>query len=160
MKDTILIPTDFTIASLNLLKKALSDQADSTRNYLLVFDCNLSDSITDLLFLSKATLIHSCSNETFNEGLEILKNRYSNAIDTLRIEPFYGYTKTAFRNFVEANNVVEAYLPSEEIVLSNHKDLKFFYSNSKKLNLASTFVSWNEELEEYSTNTILQLFNA
>lgn len=160
MKETILIPTDFTIASLNLLKQALSDKADNKRNYIIVFEHNLSDSITDLLFLSKASLIDSCSNETFNEGLEILKNRYSDSIDTLRIEPFYGFTKSAFRNFIAANQVAETYLPAEEIVMNSHKDLKFFYTTSMKLNLASTIVSWNEELDEYSSNAILQLFNA
>mgnify|MGYP006137000867 FL=1 len=160
MKDSILIPTDFSIASLNLLKQALNDNREAKRNFILVFDCNLSDSITDLLFLSKATLITSCSNETFNEGLEILKNRYADVIDSIRIEPFYGFTKAAFRNFLSANQIEETYLPTEEIVMNSHKDLKFFYTTSSKLNLKTNYVSWSEELEEYTPNTILQLFNA
>ena len=160
MKDSILIPTDFTVASLNLLKHALKDHKDEKRNYVLVFECNLGDSITDLLFLSKSTLVSSYASETFNEGLDILKSRFSDGIDSIRIEPFYGFTKAAFRNFTDANHVEKAYLPSKEIVFGSHKEMKFIYTNILKLKMETIQVYWNEVEEEYSPNTILQLFNA
>ncbi len=160
MKDSILIPTDFTVASLNLLKQALKDHKDEKRNYILVFECNLGDSITDLLFLSKTTLISSYANETFNEGLDILKSRFSEVIDSIRIEPFYGFTKAAFRNFTDANQVEKAYVPSKESVVGKHKDIKFLYTNLIKLKMQTVTVVWNQEVEEYSPSAILQLFNA
>lgn len=160
MKGTILIPIDFTIASLNLLKEALNDNQNAKRSYLLAFEMNLGDSITDLLFLSKPKLIESCTNETFNEGLEILRNRYSESIESLRIEPFYGFTKAAFKNFIDANQVAEAFVPTKEIIVEKHRDLKFICTHIEKLNVPATTVEWSSELEEHSPNTILQLFNA
>lgn len=160
MKETILIPIDFTVASLNILKEALRMNQQSKRSYILVFEMNLGDSITDLLFLSKAMLIESCSNATFIEGLEILKNRYSESIDSLRVEPFYGFTKASFKNFLNANQVVEAYLAPLEIVKKRHKNLKSINTLINKLNVPVTIVEWGSEFEENSQNTILQLFNA
>lgn len=160
MKETILIPIDFSVASLNILKEALRLNQATKRSYILVFEMNLGDSITDLLFLSKTMLIESCSNPTFVEGLEILKSKYSEGINSLRIEPFYGFTKASFKNFLNANQVVEAYMPPKEIVIKRHKDLKFITTQIYKLNVPTTIVEWQSDFEEKSKNTILQLFNA
>lgn len=159
MHESILIPTDFTITSLNLLKQALKNNEDREKSYILVFVTTASDSITDLLFSSKSSFIKANTNDTFLEGLDILKNKYSETIKSIQIEPFYGFTKAAFRNFINANDVSEVYLPTEKLV-QNHTDFQSIYNYTQKLNLNQVIVEWDQEYEEYSSNAILQLFNS
>lgn len=159
MKELILIPTDFTVSSLNILKQALKSSEDSVKRYMLVFVSNSSDSITDLLFTSKRKVIDSHSNELFMEGLSILKNKYAKSIESITIEPFYGYTKAAFNNFIVANKISEIYVPSSKNN-AQHPELKTITNYVNKLSTSSKIVDWEIEVEDYSSNTILQLFKA
>lgn len=159
MKDLILIPTDFSVSSLNSLKHALKDSGDAVNSYMLVFVSNSSDSITDLLFTSKRQVVDSHSNELFMEALSILKNKYKDSIASITIEPFFGFTKAAFNNFVRANKVVDIYVPSDKNN-AQHPELKTLTNYVKKLGLPHKTVNWEHEIEDYSSNTILQLFKA
>ena len=159
MQELILIPTDFSVSSLNSLKQALKNAEDSVKRYILIFESKTSDSITDLLFSSKRNVVESHSNELFMEGLSILKSKYASVIESLTIEPFYGYTKAAFNNFIIANKVSEIYVPSDKNN-SQHPELKTLTNYVKKLGLSHKVVDWELEVEDYSSNTILQLFKA
>lgn len=160
MKDSILIPTDFSVSSLNLVKQVLLEHPEDELNILLTFECQLTDSITDLLFLSKQSIIDSHSNEDFQDGLHILKNRFGSKIRTFRIEPFFGFNSRAFRAFVQANNVVHAYLPSDE-VLEAHPDMHSLCTYAAKTNIPLTVYSWEDRVNSGQTqNSIFQLFNA
>lgn len=159
MKELILIPTDFSVSSLNSLKHALKNSENTANSYMLVFVSNASDSITDLLFSSKRQVIATHSNELFMEALSILKNKYNDRIQSLTIEPFYGFTRAAFHNFVSAHKVTEIYVPSDKNN-AQHPELKTLTNYVKKLGLAYKTVNWEQEVEDYSSNTILQLFKA
>lgn len=159
MRELILIPTDFSVSSLNGLKHALKNSETTANSYMLVFVSNASNSITDLLFLSKRQVIESHSNELFMEALSILKNKYTDRIQSLTIEPFFGFTKAAFNNFVTANKVVEIYVPSDKNN-AQHPELKTITNYVKKLGLPHKTVTWEQEVEDYSSNTIMQLFKA
>lgn len=159
MKDTILIPTDFSVSSLKLLKEALSENDSSPLNIVIAFECSLTDSITDLMFTSKQRLIDSNSNPGFNEALNILKNRFDQNIHSLRIEPFFGFTFSAFRNFAEANNITEAYLPTLEELIYEFPEMKSICAYARKLDLKTAVFEIFEADEEMTSTNLLQLFN-
>ncbi len=161
MKDTILIPTDFSIASLNLVKQALTDHPEAPIDLLLVFECRLTDSITDLIFLSKKSLIDGHMSADFQDGIDILKNRFADNIRTLRIEPFFGFTNRAFRDFATANDVVHAYIPSTEALTSAHREMAQLCQYIQKNALPHTSASWKEQQDyNQSEASVFQLFNA
>ncbi|MEQ8474321.1 MAG: hypothetical protein RIC35_24205 [Marinoscillum sp.] len=122
MHKTILIPTDFTIRSLGLLKIALNEQGDQKFNIILSHGVRLSTSISDLLFFSHGKLIQSLSSKEFEEGLQVIKNKYGSQINQIRIEPFVGSTQSAFHNYVMGNKIDEAYLFTGYKPALNHHD--------------------------------------
>lgn len=120
MKKTILIPTDFTVNSLNILKTILiQNEAKQTYNVILLHGMSLSDSIRDLLFFSKSKQIDSLTNPEFEEAYEVIRNKFENQISSLRIDLFTGYNLSAFNNYLEGNKVEQIFISDKKPVLTN-----------------------------------------
>jgi hypothetical protein len=111
MDKVIMIPTDFSVESLNTLKLAIDQYEGNKVRVLLVYAENPSDSITELLFYKPYNTIRKLRNSTFDEALSVLKNRYESSITSLNIKVFTGTTTSALKSFVEANQVDEILLP-------------------------------------------------
>jgi hypothetical protein len=108
---TILIPTDFTIASLKLLKLALATNLSSDIRYKIVLTMGhyLSSSISDLLFFSPSKIIKEKNEAKFEEALEIIKNRFESSIEAIHFKIFTGLNQNSFNHFLEANKIDIAY---------------------------------------------------
>ncbi len=107
----ILVPTDFTIESLSVLKNALENNPNEKLDILLVHGVSMSNSITDLLFFKKHQFISSLETQEFCEAKDILKNKFASNINSLVSDVFVGFTSSAFENYIEGNKVNEAYIP-------------------------------------------------
>ncbi|MFN3639952.1 MAG: hypothetical protein ACK4UK_03460 [Flavobacterium sp.] len=134
MRKTVLIPTDFSIESLTVLKNFLH-QADDQYTYdiILLHGTYLSDSISDLLFFSKGKILKELTNEAFEEACMILKNKFASKINSLRKDLYTGYTQSAFNSYVDANRITVACIPANfQWNLSNKKsfDLMPFINKS------------------------------
>lgn len=112
MTKTILVPTDFSVASLNTLKLALEPYSEDPIEVILMYSEYLDDSITELLFYTPNKTISNHITPAFKEALEIIKNRFEGKIKHISIELFHGYNKNAIKTFLEANHVDEIYIPS------------------------------------------------
>jgi len=108
----ILIPTDLSVNSLTLLKRALDDCEQKT-NIVLVYGASLSSSITELLFYSKEDYLEELKTEAFNKVMAVIESKYEDIINSLTIDIFFGGTKNAFNNFIEGQKITHAYLPSD-----------------------------------------------
>jgi hypothetical protein len=112
MEKTVLIPTDFSIASLNIVKNYLNEQpADTKLNIILLHGLHQTDSITSLLFQSKSRMLDELTSKEFNEGCHVLKNKYASQIQSIRKDVFSGFTQAAFNNYTEANRIDEVCIP-------------------------------------------------
>lgn len=112
MEKTVLIPTDFSIASLNIVKNYLNGQpADVKLNIILLHGLHQTDSITGLLFYSKSRMLDELTSKEFNEGCHVLKNKYASQIRSIRKDVFSGFTQAAFNNYAEANKIDEVCIP-------------------------------------------------
>ncbi len=134
MRKTILIPTDFTVNSLNVLKSILiQNEAKQTYNVILLHGMSLSDSIRDLLFFSKSKQIDSLTNPEFEEAYEVIRNKFENQISSLRIDLFTGYNLSAFNNYLEGNKVEQIFISDKKPVLTNKNsfDLSRFIEKCK-----------------------------
>lgn len=110
MKKTIVIPTDFTVQSLNILKTVLNQNHSKEQyNVILLHGFNLTDSIRELLFFSKPNQIASMVNTEFEEAYEVIRNKFENQISSLKIDLFTGYNLSAFNTYLEANGVKEIF---------------------------------------------------
>lgn len=146
MRKKIIIPTDFTVESLNIVKLMLNEENGENKiDIILLHGLSLTDSITDLLYYSKTRTIKSLSNPAFEEACDIIKNKFESHINSLTIDLFSGTTQNAFNNYVEALNIEKAYIPSNyQLQYVNNKsfDVLEFICNSG-INISE--VNWMSE---------------
>jgi len=100
----ILIPTDFSEESLNVLDDYLVSSDDDKINVLFFHAIKLSDSITDLLLLSRRTKEIEKIPQSFRNYCVCIQEEFSK-VDTVKFQYFYGHTMAIFRNFMEANAI-------------------------------------------------------
>lgn len=113
MTKTILIATDYSLESLNILKKVLKEKDASEDqnqyNILLVSGYEMGDSIRDLLFTTKTTVFNKIRPQEFIDAYGIIKNKYPHLINKIVCDIFTGSFQRAFNNYVKAENIEEAY---------------------------------------------------
>ncbi|WP_285010660.1 hypothetical protein [Pedobacter faecalis] len=107
---TILIPTDFSTDSLRHVPDLCSGRQDETVAVLFVHLFRLSDSISELLLLSRRSREYEYISDEFYTACEKLRKQVPNLVD-LRIEFFYGSTISVFKNFIEANGITNVLHP-------------------------------------------------
>ena len=140
MTRTILIATDFSLESLDILKKVLKkkhEQNDENKyNILFVAGYDMGDSIRDLLFTTKSYVFGKIRSKEFCDAYSIINNKYPNLINKITCDIFTGSFQRTFNNYMEAANVDEAY-----------------YSTSKSKNLSknqfeiTTYLKKNKMIE-------------
>lgn len=101
----VLIPTDFTVKSLQVVRYALEDAGTARLNILLFHMVDIPHSITDLLFFSKEQLRKKLINQDFKDACAVLRNKYASSVADLQCEIFYGCTAPVFENYVDARNI-------------------------------------------------------
>ena len=113
MSTTILIATDYSLESLNILKKVLKEknnaEQDTKYKILMVSGYDMGDSIRDLLFNTKSTVFNKVRAKEFCEAYAIIANKYSHLVDKIVCDIFTGSMQRAFNNYVKAENITEAY---------------------------------------------------
>ena len=147
MKRTILIPTDFSVQSLQVFKKAMSGYTGEPARILVLHGMILPNSIHDLLFLSQARLIESLKTDEFMSSCSMMKNRFQSKIESLHLDIFTGVTMAAFRQYLDANRIDEAFVPVNYKFLPRHKRSFDVVPYILKSNLAITEVRCEQEVE-------------
>ena len=159
MKKTILLPTDFSIESLHVLKTVLSQsKPNETFDIIFLHGIHLSDSIRDLLFFSKQKILNQVVSNEFNEACSVITNTYASKINSIRKDIFTGFTQAAFTSYTEANQVSCLYLPADytwNLDLRKSFDLKPFVIKSK---LPIHYISWPKNNSIPEKGKVAELF--
>ncbi|GHB70767.1 hypothetical protein [Persicitalea jodogahamensis] len=154
---TILIPTDFTIESLNTLKEAIKLQSEKV-NVVLVYFAGTPDSITEMLFFSKENYLSSFQSERFQEACQILLNTYASKVNSFRIELFSGFWQRVFTSFLEINEVDEVFIPKNySMKLKNPRSfdpLPYF----RKCALPKRSIPWDSNVNVPEKDRVAELF--
>ena len=109
MHKKILIQTDFSLGSLDVLIKTLELFEKSSVTVVLVYVEELSSSISDLLFYSSGKIINAQISREYNDALQIIVNRYKACMQApLVIEHYFGSNHNAFSNFISAQKITDA----------------------------------------------------
>ncbi|MBB5636214.1 hypothetical protein HDF26_003328 [Pedobacter cryoconitis] len=108
---TILIPTDFNETSVYLTEDILKNFKSEPVKIIFFHAYKLTDSISDLLMLSRRSTEYGQIPESFHKACYDFKKKYAEKVSAVGIEYFYGSTMAAFRNFAEANEVDFIYCP-------------------------------------------------
>jgi hypothetical protein len=101
---TILIPTDFTQRSLDCIPGLCSQYDTQKVSFVFVHMFKLSDSIGDLLMLSRRSREFENISDEFYNRCTTYKSQLP-SIEAIKIEFFYGSTMSMFRNFLDNHEV-------------------------------------------------------
>lgn len=101
---TILIPTDFSAPTFDCMSQLCSQNHSEELTLVFVHLFKLSDSIGDLLMLSRRSREYEYVGDAFYQECEALKNQFAN-IKAIKIEFFYGSTLVLFKEFLEFHEV-------------------------------------------------------
>lgn len=148
MTQTILIPTDFSIDSLKVLKEFLVKLDDNNKvNIIFAAGYTTSSSISDLLFFSKHRIIESFKINAFEDAVKIIENKFNNKINNVKLEFYTGWNQRSFINFLEGNNVDQVIYSKEEKLASNNKAWFDITPMVKKIKYQQTAVDVDYDME-------------
>ncbi len=158
MVKTILVPTDFRVASLNTLKLALENNKEFKVNVILLYSEFLTDSITDLLFYSPHKIIQARTTPEFKEALEVLKNRFEGTLYEINIKLLHSNQIDFLRSFLKGNNIDEIYIPKTYVLQTPN------YSFDpvpilKKINASVSEAEWTDTYYQTEQQQLAALFN-
>lgn len=107
----ILIPVDLKVASLKTLKLVLEKHESDQLHITLLFPRSLNESISELLFFSEFKVIQQHISREFKEGLEVLRNRFKNSIQSMEIRLLAYDNQNYFNAFIEHNKIDIVFYP-------------------------------------------------
>jgi len=159
MNRTILIPTDFSIESLNLFKAAAQSAITERVNIVFFHAVYSPNSMVDLLFRSQQKRNELLITENFRNGCTIILNKFASSISSNRIEFFSGNTQTAFQNFLEGNRITEIFIP-KNYTLRKTSALSFNpIPFINECNLPKHEVAWHRDSTTPEKNLLAELFS-
>ncbi|WP_412851031.1 hypothetical protein ACL0VS_08700 [Chryseobacterium sp. PMSZPI] len=153
MAKTILIATDYSLESLNILKKVLKEKDASedqmSYNILLVSGYDSGDSIRDLLFNTKTTIFNKIRPAEFCDAYGIIKNKYPHLVHKVICDVFTGSFQRTFNQYVIAEQIEEAYYSTSIKSKGKGKfDLVPYIKKCKDLKSREIVVEIKESLPE------------
>lgn len=153
MTKSILIATDYSLESLNVLKEVLKEKdASEDQNQYTVFlvsGYDMGDSIRDLLFNTKSTIFNKIKPQDFDDAYEIIKNKYPHLIDKIICDVFTGSFQRTFDQYIKTEHIEEAYYSS--FIKSKGKgkfDLIPYIKKCKNLKSREIIIEIHERLPE------------
>ncbi|PJJ64597.1 hypothetical protein [Chryseobacterium geocarposphaerae] len=153
MTKSILIATDYSLESLNILKEVLKEKnaSEDQDQYtvFLVSGYDMGDSIRDLLFNTKSTIFNKIKPQEFNDAYEIIKNKYPHLIDKIICDVFTGSFQRTFDQYIKAEHIEEAYYSSSIKSKGKGKfDLIPYIKKCKNLKSREMAIEIHERLPE------------
>ncbi|WP_339712177.1 universal stress protein [uncultured Kriegella sp.] len=107
----IIIPTDFTVESLQLIEYAILNFPDTKLDIILVHGFKLPDTRWGLTHFSALREVNKLNTDAFAKAKNMFVREHSDVIVRLRFELFTGSNSFAFRNFAEQLGVKDAIVP-------------------------------------------------
>lgn len=157
MVKNLLIPTDFRVESLNVLKHALEQCSGHTVNVTLFYAGLPGNTLTDLLFYSQRDILNSLTHPEFEQALAVIRNCYENCLGSLTIQLLQGDHDAALEGLVLRNNISEIYVP-RDYRLTEHPGSFNPVPLLKKYPLPVHEVAWTPSVGRDGQNQLSSLF--
>lgn len=101
----ILIPSDFSIQSLDCIKELLSKFKDDRLTIVFIHVFLLTDSISELMLLSRRRKEYDYVSRQFWDQCKKLEREHCTRIHSIQVKCFYGSTVAVFKNFLEGHGI-------------------------------------------------------
>lgn len=154
----LLIPTDFSISSLNLVKSALEKLDNESHHITMVVGRESPNSITDLLFYSKEKALKDLMSNDFIDAIQLIQNRYSTKINSISFDILHSQNKNYIKNYISGNNFDLLILPEQLSFAKKTKQGFNLIPLFKEMEIETMYVNWDHEERSKETNKISDLF--
>ena len=105
----ILVPTDFSVQSLQLVHEIVRKHPQQQVSIHLVHMIHIPGDATDLLFTKKHHLYAQVPYK-FSQAIEMLKNKYASRIAWMGLEFYYGSTASVLSDIIESRKIQEVFV--------------------------------------------------
>lgn len=105
----ILVPTDFSVQSLQLVHEIVKKNPQQKISIFLVHMIHVPGDATDLLFTKKHHLYAQVPHK-FSQAIEMLKNKYASRIAWMGLEFYYGSTAGVLNDIIESRKIQEVFV--------------------------------------------------
>ncbi len=154
----VIVPTDFSVESLNVVKYLLNQDENCRYDIVLVHGYRLSDSILSLLYMQKNKIYENIIYQNFPEALEVLQSKFQSQISSIRKEIFTGWNKNAFKNFLNGIKAEEVYIPKDYTFQFRNKNSFDIIRMIDKTDLPVTRVAWEMKYSIHPANQLSNIF--
>ncbi len=113
----IMIPTDFSIRSLNVVRYAAAQFEKEQLTVTLLHFMEMPDSITDLLMLPRDNSHIKLITPEFREGISLLRNCYPLGIEQIRTDFLIGKGRRLLKNYLEHQKI-------DSVLLADNYEMK------------------------------------
>lgn len=101
----VLIPTDFSIASLQLVERTVAVLDDQTANIILFHAFDMTSNAPDKLGNGTRVPYAHLLTDEFRNACKRIKTANPKVIQNIHVRHLYGTTVPVFRNFIDANDI-------------------------------------------------------
>lgn len=158
----VLVPTDFTVKSLNLVVDVIENADDEQLEIVLLHGISPSDSISDMLFTSRSKVLRSLQTTEFIDSCNLIKNKFQSRIKSMYADVITGNSRAYFNNYIEANGIDEVYLPVSYKMNFRNKRSFDVCSLLKNVPVKTIEIDWTQYLVHHTvpTGQVADLFFA
>ncbi len=107
----ILVPNDFSVRPLILLKRILEQNEEDHFDITLLHGIYPPDSITDLLFYNKKKLMKEKETSHYLQACDLFKNKFYSRISSFQADIIASPRKHAMNDLLEVSGIEEVFIP-------------------------------------------------
>jgi hypothetical protein len=101
----VLIPTDYSLASLELVEKTVQSLQHQNLNIILFHAFEIPFFASDIVGNNGKLPYRDIITDAFRNGCKRLKEQYPRSIQSILLRHLYGNTSAVFHNFCDANDI-------------------------------------------------------
>jgi len=116
---TIMIPTDFTTASLQLMEETILVFKPESVNIVLFHAFTMPQSMQDIVGTESKPHIQVI-NERFRKSCKRIKDKYSDYVNNIHYRHLYGNTMRVFKHYLQFNKIDCIVYPTNYFLQMTH----------------------------------------
>jgi hypothetical protein len=150
----VIIPTDFSVKSLNFVIEFLKNNSSNQYDIVLLHGYDIPQTISDLLFFSKTKLLNKLQSKEFTDALHVIENHFESSIKTITIDFITSEQKQYIKNYLEVQNLAQI-VTIENYAMSFKDKNSFDVNKLLKNNIVSDYKIMHQEDNYVMNNTEL-----
>ncbi len=156
----ILVPNDFSVRPLILLKKIMETSEGTNFEITLLHGIYPPSSITDLLFYNKMNLLEEMETEEYLQACDLFKSKFESRIVAMNSDIIASPRRHALNDFLEVSGIEEVYVPAGMKMDFRSKQSFDIVSLLKKASVPVRLISFEpaEELSAEAAGDLAGLF--